>query len=559
MFDSFRSRAALAFGLLMAILTATLSMGLGALASRSALNDQGDSLHVLARTTAAAFAEGLYERMREVDLLTTSPMLTSDGQPDLERWRVVLTRMQATRPQFSWAGISDPDGKVLADTGGMLTGKSVAERPWFQAARKGVYVGDVHTAKLLASKLPPSVTGEPLRFLDFAGPLRNAQGQLVGVLGVHATWDWAHQLISTLRSPRARDRGIYVFILDHKAEVIHHPVGLKERSNLAPGQFLPREGAAALRWSDGHDYLTAIAPLPDRSRGSDLGWTIVVRQPMDMALASARIERERALSIGLAATGVAVVLVWLLAGRFSRPLARLTAAARSVAAGDLQAQIPVLSGSFELQQLSAALRGMRESLGERERVLETRVAERTAQLERLNAELDNLARKDGLTGLYNRRAADDRLAEELARHRRTGASLAVLLGDIDRFKAINDLHGHQIGDEVIKEVARRLAGVCRNTDFVARFGGEEFLVLMPETEPPGARIAAEKLRAAIEDEPIGGLQVTLSLGIAGSAEKLPDVATMLQTADQALYAAKAAGRNCVVMRGGIRADEPAGT
>jgi diguanylate cyclase (GGDEF)-like protein len=189
-----------------------------------------------------------------------------------------------------------------------------------------------------------------------------------------------------------------------------------------------------------------------------------------------------------------------------------------------------------------------QELARSNEALEARVAERTAALERANEELAALAHQDGLTGLRNRRAADERLAHELARHRRLRRPLGVLLADIDHFKSINDRHGHAVGDAVLRAVAQRLAASLRETDLAARFGGEEFLVLLPETDRAGLARVAEKLRAAVEAlnlEQVG--TVTTSLGGAVAEDGAGDAALLLERADQALYGAKAAGRNRVVV------------
>ena len=169
------------------------------------------------------------------------------------------------------------------------------------------------------------------------------------------------------------------------------------------------------------------------------------------------------------------------------------------------------------------------------------------------SDLERLAFTDALSGIPNRRFLDRQLDALLSGARRHGRSLAIALVDIDRFKAINDTHGHAVGDEVIAEVARRLAARLREEDHHGRFGGEEFLVLLPETEAVSAAAVAEDLRAAVAADPIvtaaGPLEVTASVGWATWED---DTALeLIARADDALYAAKDAGRNAV--RGAITA------
>ncbi|MBN7798551.1 diguanylate cyclase [Parahaliea mediterranea] len=162
-------------------------------------------------------------------------------------------------------------------------------------------------------------------------------------------------------------------------------------------------------------------------------------------------------------------------------------------------------------------------------------------------QLKESAAIDRLTGLWNRMRLDEALADTLALARRTGRGTAVLLADVDHFKQINDVHGHLMGDDVLREIARILQRGIRHTDRVGRWGGEEFLVLCPDTDAEGARILAEKVRAAVAagDYP-AGVAVTVSVGVAAARGDL-DADQFLQIADRQLYRAKAGGRDCVMV------------
>jgi diguanylate cyclase (GGDEF)-like protein len=157
---------------------------------------------------------------------------------------------------------------------------------------------------------------------------------------------------------------------------------------------------------------------------------------------------------------------------------------------------------------------------------------------------------DSLTGLFNRGVIMDLLSRELSRTRREDGCTAILLGDVDHFKNVNDTLGHVTGDEVLKEIARRLLASVRLYDFVGRYGGEEFLIVLNKCNLRSALQRAEQIRQAIESLPVqtarGPVPVTMSLGILASTEwgVLP-VEELLREADVALYKAKAAGRNCV--------------
>jgi diguanylate cyclase (GGDEF)-like protein len=175
------------------------------------------------------------------------------------------------------------------------------------------------------------------------------------------------------------------------------------------------------------------------------------------------------------------------------------------------------------------------------------VAVRTkARMEALAA----VASTDGLTGLPNRRRLDERAAEAAAVAERYGRSLSCLMIDVDHFKRINDTYGHAAGDEVLRETARRLRSVCRSADFVGRYGGEEFTVIMPETDLDGAVAAGERIRQVLAVEPVQAddseIWITSSVGVVGWQAGMRTPEDLYAPADRALYRAKELGRDRVV-------------
>lgn len=187
------------------------------------------------------------------------------------------------------------------------------------------------------------------------------------------------------------------------------------------------------------------------------------------------------------------------------------------------------------------------------------------QLQSLNLQLDDLARSDGLTGLANRREFDRVAYEEVRRLRRNGGSLALIMLDVDRFKAYNDRFGHPQGDACIRMVADQIRdSICRPGDLSARYGGEEFVILLPSTDAHGALAVAEQLRRSINRRAMphpDGVQniVTVSMGIGLLTAAEPDLSaeTLLLRADGALYAAKQGGRDAVRLytHGGTNGDD----
>jgi diguanylate cyclase len=167
------------------------------------------------------------------------------------------------------------------------------------------------------------------------------------------------------------------------------------------------------------------------------------------------------------------------------------------------------------------------------------------RLARQNKRLDELGRTDALTGLANRRQCLALVESELARHRRNGRPAVLLILDIDHFKSINDRYGHPFGDEVLCKVARVLLESSRKSDSVARYGGDEFVMMLPETTLRGAEEASRRIRAKLEAvsfERVPDLHCTVSLGAAEASAQM-DADAWVRQADDALYRAKLAGRN----------------
>lgn len=187
------------------------------------------------------------------------------------------------------------------------------------------------------------------------------------------------------------------------------------------------------------------------------------------------------------------------------------------------------------------------------RDLEQQVLDRTAELERANKKLSELAMTDPLTHVMNRRALFERFQQEIDRSSRYQHSLVAVMIDVDHFKAFNDMEGHVLGDEALKKLAQMISANVRKTDLLGRYGGEEFIVLMPETKVKHALEICERLRAAVERTPMqgsrGSAYLTVSIGVAGFPEEGATPKELVHAADQALYEAKEAGRNRVVHQG----------
>jgi diguanylate cyclase (GGDEF)-like protein len=197
---------------------------------------------------------------------------------------------------------------------------------------------------------------------------------------------------------------------------------------------------------------------------------------------------------------------------------------------------------FDPQELKVRLRAGR------------RILDLQAELLSARETLRYQATHDGMTGLLNRTAALDTLRNELERANRQNVPLCLMLADFDHFKDINDSHGHTIGDAVLCEAARRMRSAVRKYDSVGRYGGEEFLFILPGCDSADARNQAERLQACVTNEPVlvprGTISFTISIGVVVKYNvTVGDLDALIQTADAALYEAKLAGRNRVVVSG----------
>ena len=176
------------------------------------------------------------------------------------------------------------------------------------------------------------------------------------------------------------------------------------------------------------------------------------------------------------------------------------------------------------------------------------------ELQQANLNLKKLAYRDGLTGLYNHRYFKKVFEKEVQRALRYKLPLSLLMLDIDFFKKVNDNYGHQVGDDVLEKVANVLMRLVRNCDIAARHGGEEFAVILPETDMNGAKVLAQRLRRGVEQERINSkgncVSVTISIGVAGTdlVKKSVSMDTFIEQSDQAMYTAKHKGRNRVELK-----------
>jgi diguanylate cyclase (GGDEF)-like protein len=159
--------------------------------------------------------------------------------------------------------------------------------------------------------------------------------------------------------------------------------------------------------------------------------------------------------------------------------------------------------------------------------------------------IENIAITDDLTGIFNRRHILSRFTEEFEKVKRLKTNLSCILADIDLFTSVNDTHGHLAGDEVLKEISHRIRNTVRAYDIVGRYGGEEFLILLPDTSLEDAKYLAERIRIHVRDNPIIRSRITISLGVTAMQAQDQSVDDIIKRADEHLYRAKKSGRDRV--------------
>ena len=535
-------------------------------AKRYALQQTDTRLQQLAWQMRDAIDRGIHERFIDMRLLATAAASMDARQPDA--LRRLLEDLKDSQPHYAWMGKVDPNGRVLVATSGLLEGMDVSQRPWFQQAKESGFAGDYHPAVLLEKKLPQQ--DEPWRFIDIALPLRDENGRLRGVIGSHLSWGWTRDIAARLLDPTQRGYQVEILIVRKDNTVLLGPKNFEEQKVAAPSisaALSGQTGAVRESWPDG-EFITGYARTSDRT-DAGMGWAILVRQPMQVAMSDyAALER----SLIFAAIAVAILLA-MLAGVFARrlaqPLDQLSAAIEKRTREDSDAPLPQVGGYREIHLLSSTLSDLielekrqRHALSSLNQSLENQVNERTAELRaaadqlqkalieqnEAKEQLQQMVLLDMLTGLPNRRAFHEELPKAMARAQREQQEMAVLFLDLDGFKAVNDTHGHEAGDELLRQFAARIGACVRKTDTVARLGGDEFVVILEglARESDAREVATKILQGMAQPFDLGRAQalLTSSVGIALYApkESLPPD-QLLHAADQAMYVAKHAGKN----------------
>ena len=512
--------------------------------SISSLRDRvGQSLSVDARRMAERLDAEMFARTRDLELLEALRPLNGDvGSPaQLANMRLMLDALMQSFPSYRWLAITDREGRVLVSTSPASVGTVFSPRA---AARDRTRVGpqwdSITPNDDEGREKPPQDIGT----IEVVHPLRGVDGSVQGMAVAELSWDWLRAIERTIIAPDSD--GVLrreIFVVSYQDTVLVGPDGAAGQTLLLKSIERARAGFSGWMveaWPDGHRYLTgadfSAGEGPHPGPGSqEMRWTTLVREPVEIALAPAYKLRLLIMLIGLA-IGVAFAAIgWFVAGRITRPLQRIAAAAERLRQGD-DIELPRITGAAEIASLSDSLRALVASL------MHTEVA--------LN-DLQGRASRDPLTGLLNRSGFNEQLMKAMSCARSERASILVFVSDLDGFKAVNDTYGHAAGDKLLQHVASRLLKSLRPRDVVGRLGGDEFVIALHA--PSGCNDAAafnvtERVRAAItEPYEVGGniLRVGCSLGGACWPEHAPSsdvdlsaIHAVMETADAAMYDAK---------------------
>lgn len=422
------------------------------------------------------------------------------------------------------------DGKALLTTAPDLE-KITVPKSWLEQLNESQPASRKH-------QLPPQVAAD---CLFVAEAIRSSDGSLMGYLSAAVEL----KNISAMLASECAEGTDEIYLMDAAGSLLVSSNTLPaDRSDPVQVDGLIRSTRTQAKKTvdyagrRGRDVIAAAAGIPA------IDWLLVAE--MDREKAYAEIMRLRKITLVL--VGGLMLCIGLSAYLFGhalvQPLRRLSREAACVASGNLDVEIPV-TGCNEVSYLTQVFNHMVSSLKQNREEIS---AANDALVESVK-ELHQLSVTDGLTGLNNRKHIMDLFDRTLAEAAAKKQALAVLLLDIDHFKEVNDTYGHQTGDDAMRRLAENLLEAVSLEDHVGRYGGEEFLIVLPDRSVDQAVGIAEQIRRNVSSIKLDAidapLSISVSIGVAGFPDNGVDVASILRKADDALYRAKDEGRNCV--------------
>lgn len=487
---------------------------------------------------------GVYHRVRSY---TNFDVIRSAISSDPKKLRPSFDRLNASFPDFTWLAFVNKEGVVVVASDGLHENEVVAEQGWFLRALQGPAIDAAPDLDALeeAIRLGKDVA---VSFVKFAFPVFNYNNELAGVLVAAIHW----REVEEIRSAMERN-GDQLVVVTRGGEVMLGSKDLRTRYRSAQIEALRRvRHDVFLDGTGPSEVLSGYALMDGHRDFPGMGWGVIARRNTEVAFAATRQMFWTIVGIGTVVAILGILLAGVIASRVSGPIHELTKAADRIGRENGVTSLPRLRGSSEVIHLSTSLRSLLLRIGFVERLTqeaEAKAAQEAKKFANDIASLRKLAETDPLTNLMNRRAFMAAAADAMRYYQRYNRSIATLIVDIDHFKRVNDDHGHAAGDAVIRRIGELIAQTLRETDKVARFGGEEFVVLLREVSEHDAHELAERIRLVIAESaiPFDGkeLGVTVSIGCAAITSHDREIEELIERADRALYAAKAAGRNCI--------------
>lgn len=505
------------FAVLAALVPALITAVLSYVQNRRALTEK--VTHELMTASAQAGREAdvwVKERLYDLRVFASSYVVSENlaRKSGIGRLEDYLKSVRARFGDYEELQLVDPQGRLVASSA--RGAKTIAlPKGWERA---------VETMRTLVTE--PYWDKSAGKLIVVLGvPVERSSGEWSGVLLARANFTG---LAEALRVFGSRMTGRVSIVTRDGKPIVGSAGGRAGEREFVPEsakRLLDAEGrVATYRSLDGAETVGSARPL------SRMAWIALAHMPAAEAYAQVTRLRNVTILVVSALLLVVGVVAYYLAALIVRPLDRLTSAAVQVSSGDLALELPA-GGSGEVGDLTSVFNKMLVSLREH------------------RAELERLSSTDGLTGLSNRRHLMSTLDGELERARRGKQPFSILMLDVDHFKAYNDAHGHQAGDEVLARLGAMLRESVRAYDCAARYGGEEFLVMLSATDRAAAASVADRIHERFRGERFAGGPVTVSIGVAEYPADGDRVDAVIAGADAALYEAKRAGRDRVVAAG----------
>jgi diguanylate cyclase (GGDEF)-like protein len=543
--------------ILMFILISIIPMGIIGMISFSSTKNALEQTTVAGLEVAAEFVEG--EIVLYLENLKTSTIdfssdgfirdslegiisqhtsiadLTSNLNDHLLRNKLPLNK------DLLFIDIIDLNGKVRGSSAQNRVGLNFTNEVYFQKAQQQLYVSDIHQFANGAFEI---IVAAPLT-------TRSKPSNTIGVIINHFKAESINELLTgqllKALTGKGQKRGLgktgETYLVNKDKLIISDSLHMensrfKQIVETYPViQCFQEDAEVSGAWINYQG--TPVVGASTIISFDDTKWALITEQEAEEAFSQINNIRNKYIAAILQVLIITTIIAFVIARTIGSPLRKLIDSIDEIKNGNLNAKVDGINSKDEIGYLAASFNEMSDNLRKASTVLE-----------RKNKQLEELSIKDGLTGIYNHRFLKERLHHEFDRCIRYKTPLSCLLIDIDYFKSINDTYGHLFGDRVLRELGLIMKENTRSTDYAGRYGGEEFMVILPNTLIDKAEISAKLIHSAIQDHVFKqndiSIHLTVSIGVSGFVDGDKEFSTLIENADIALYQAKNNGRNMVV-------------